>query len=420
MDTARIVRAWNAARDAIVAALNAKQSAPLERHALDEDARNAIAAYDAIREEVSKLNHALVAANDRIRVVQEQAAGANPQTIARDLARLRATRNRYAPEVAALCDDYLQAKQAKARTEEERAKARAALDAYRTNAFPASQTAINVYLRRFNAGFRLDSVSSTATRGGPACTYNVIINETPVSIGGAPPAEGQPSFRNTLSAGDRNTLALAFFFASLDQDPNLATRVVVIDDPISSLDDHRSLTTVQEVRRLAERAGQVIVLSHDKRFLCRIWNGADPTVRSALEIVRDGNGSTVRSWDVSQDSITEHDRRHARLREFVNSGTGDPRETARAIRPHLEAFLRVACPEHFPPGTLLGPFLGLCRQRVGQPNEILGQAAIRELGELTEYANRFHHDTNPAWETEVINDAELRSFVQRALAFARR
>ncbi len=39
---------------------------------------------------------------------------------------------------------------------------------------------------------------------------------------------------------------------------------------------------------------------------------------------------------------------------------------------------------------------------------------------LKEYANRFHHDTNPAWETEVINDGELRSFVQRALDFARR
>jgi wobble nucleotide-excising tRNase len=420
IDTARVVRAWNAARDAVVAALNAKQAAPLERHALDQDARNAIAAYDALRPEVSNLNHALVAANDRIRVVQEQAAGANPQTIARDLARLRATRSRHAPEIAALCTAYLEESEAKARTERERAETRAALDTYRANAFPASQTAINVFLRRLNAGFRLDSVTSTSTRGGPACTYNVVINETHVSIAGGTPEEGEPSFRNTLSAGDRNTLALAFFFASLDQNPNLATAVVVIDDPISSLDDHRSLTTVQEVRRLAERAGQVIVLSHDKRFLCRIWNGADSTMRSALEIVRDGDGSAVRPWDVAQDSITEHDRRHARLREFVDSGTGDPRETSRAIRPHLEAFLRVACPEHFPPGTLLGPFLGRCRQRVGQPNEILRQDATRELGELTEYANRFHHDTNPAWETEVINDAELRSFVQRALAFARR
>jgi wobble nucleotide-excising tRNase len=234
------------------------------------------------------------------------------------------------------------------------------------------------------------------------------------------PSQGEPSFRNTLSSGDRNTLALAFFFASLDQDPNLANAVVVIDDPVSSLDDHRSLTTVHEVRRLAQRAGQVIVLSHDKRFLCRIWDGADPTVRTALEIVRDDNSSMLRPWDVTQDSITEHDRRDARLREYVAARSGDQREIARNIRPHLEAFLRVARPEHFRPGTLLGQFLALCRQRLGQQNEILDQHATRELVELLEYANRFHHDTNPAWETEVINDGELRSFVQRTLGFARR
>lgn len=420
VDTARVVRAWNAARDAVMAALSAKQASPLERRTLDQQAREAIAAYDALRQEVSRLSDALLAANDRIRVVQEQAAGANPETIARDLARLRATRNRHTPEIAALCAAYLEEREAKAQTERERAEAKAALDEYRANAFPASQTAINVYLRRFNAGFRLDRVTSTPTRGGPTCTYDVVINERPVPIGGGTPEEGEPSFRNTLSSGDRNTLALAFFFAALDQDPDLRRKVVVIDDPISSLDDHRSLTTVQEVRRLAERAGQVIVLSHDKRFLCRIWTGASPTMRTALEIVRDGEGSTLRTWDVAEDSITEHDRRHMRLREFVDSGTGDQREIARDIRPHLEAFLRVACPEHFPPGRLLGPFLGLCHQRVGQPNEILDEAATQELGELTEYANRFHHDTNPAWETEVINDAELRSFVERALAFARR
>ena len=418
IDTAHVVRTWNAAREVIMAALSAKQAAPLERHTLEQSARGTIATYDALRLEISNLSDDLIAANDAIRVVQEQAAGANPETIARDRARLRATRNRHTPEIAALCTAYLEEKEAKAQTKRERTQARTALDEYRANAFPASQTAINVFLRRFNAGFRLDSVTSTPTRGGPTCTYQVVINDTSVVVGGGTPEEGEPSFRNTLSSGDRNTLALAFFFASLDQD--LASAVVVIDDPITSLDDHRSLTTVQEIRQLADRAGQAIVLSHDKRFLCRIWNGADSTMRSALEIVRDGNGSTVRTWDVAQDSVTEHDRRHLRLREFVDCGTGDTREAARAIRPHLEAFLRVACPEHFLPRTLLGSFLGICRQRFGQIGEVLDHAATQELGELTEYANRFHHDTNPAWETEEINDAELQSFVQRALSFTKR
>jgi wobble nucleotide-excising tRNase len=91
---------------------------------------------------------------------------------------------------------------------------------------------------------------------------------------------------------------------------------------------------------------------------------------------------------------------------------------AGAIRPVLESYLRVAIPEHFPPSTLLGVFRNICDQRVGKPNQILDAGETRELDELIEYANRFHHDTNPAWETEVINDGELQGFVARVLAFA--
>ena len=35
-------------------------------------------------------------------------------------------------------------------------------------------------------------------------------------------------------------------------------------------------------------------------------------------------------------------------------------------------------------------------------------------------ANRFHHDTNRAWETEAINDQALTHFCRRTLAFTQR
>ena len=73
----------------------------------------------------------------------------------------------------------------------------------------------------------------------------------------------------------RNTLALAFFFASLDQEGQLAQRIVIVDDPMTSLDEHRALTTVQEMRRLLTRVSQIVVLSHSKSFLCALWEGAD-------------------------------------------------------------------------------------------------------------------------------------------------
>ena len=422
IDTAAIARDWRAAREAISEALSAKQAAPLERILLPNQARIAVTAYETHRQTVAAMNRQLQQTNTAIRVVKEQAAIGNPAVLATDVARLKAVKARHTPATAALCQTYLAEKAAKATTEQRRDKAKAALGEYRANTFPGYQTAINLYLERFNAGFRLDSVAPVDTRGGPACTYNVVINNmnnVPVPVAGGEPAPGQPAFRNTLSSGDRNTLALAFFFASLDQDLGLATKVVVIDDPISSLDEHRSLTTVQEIRRLALQASQVMVLSHSKSFLCRIWDGADRTMRAALQVTRDAAGSTIVEWDVDDDSVTEHDRRHAMLREYLTTGTPNTREIARSIRPLLEAFLRVACPEHFPPGTLLGRFRDLCGQRVGTPQEILSAQHTQELRDLTEYANRFHHDPNPAWETETINDGELRGFVSRALRFAK-
>ncbi|MCP3475845.1 AAA family ATPase [Bradyrhizobium sp. CCGUVB1N3] len=165
----------------------------------------------------------------------------------------------------------------------------------------------------------------------------MLINDPAIPVATA--ALGRPSFRTSLSAGDRNTLALAFFFASIDQDPALADKIVVINDPVSSLDDHRSPTTVQELRRLAQRTRQVIVLSHNKPFLCNVWDAADQMPRAALEVVRDGTGSTLRAWDVNRDMITLHDQRHELLRNYIGSATGvDAREVAEALRPILEAF----------------------------------------------------------------------------------
>jgi len=419
-DTAAIVSQWQSARDVVATALASKQAAPLDRMTLTDVARGTIAAYEASRQTVIDLNQALQDANIRIQQVKQQAATANTGALSASLERLKAIRDRHTAATDALCMDYLKEKAAKAATEAQRDQTRAVLDQYKTGAFPACQDAVNAYLNRFNAGFTLGDVCSANTRGGPTCTYNVVINNTSISVGGGTPGPGTPSFRNTLSAGDRNTLALAFFLASLDQDPGLADKVVVIDDPISSMDEHRALTTVQEIRRLAQRASQVIVLSHSKPFLCSIWEGANQTLRAALQVTRDTVGSTINEWDVNQDCVTEHDRRHTLLREYMHNNTGNTREVAHAIRPSLEAFMRVACPEHFPPGTMLGIFRGLCEQRIGTAQEILDAATTQELRDLIEYANRFHHDTNPAWETVVINDGELRGFVRRTLAFAKR
>ena len=209
----------------------------------------AIEAFHRQRDAVTTISAALQRCNVSIELVREQAASANLATLQADLATLRAIKARHSPEINAACSAYSSEKAIKATTEKNRDDARANLDRYRTVIFPAYQTVINQYLRRFGAGFRLDSVSSVNNRGGSSCTWSVVINEVPVSV----TADTGPSFRNTLSAGDRNTLALAFFFASLDQEANLNDKIIVIDDPMSSLDEHRSRNTLHEMLQLLDR-----------------------------------------------------------------------------------------------------------------------------------------------------------------------
>ena len=124
---------------------------------------------------------------------------------------------------------------------------------------------------------------------------------------------------------------------------------------------------------------------------------------------------------MSQDCITEHDRNHAMVLKYIqHSEQEDERVVAAALRPILESFVRVAYPENFPPGSLLGPFLGICEQREGTPEQILTPQDRTELRHLLDYANRFHHDTNAAWQTVIINDQELLDFANRTLAFAKK
>ena len=68
------------------------------------------------------------------------------------------------------------------------------------------------------------------------------------------------------------------------------------------------------------RARQVIVLSHDKRFLCEIWQGADRSETVAFEMTKTGSESSLALWDVSNDAFTEYDRRHRAFHDYLANG----------------------------------------------------------------------------------------------------
>jgi wobble nucleotide-excising tRNase len=419
IDTSLIVRDWQTVRNQLLELFSQKRAAPLDAVTIPDVLRAAVQRHQVNLNELAKLNQQLSQENQEIAAVKQQLTDSNPEAIRADLVRLKTIQARYSTGTSALCANYLAEEQAKAATEILRDKTKEDLEHYRVGVFPTYQAAINRYLELFNAGYQIDEVKAVNTRGGAACTYNVVINNTRVAVTGNDPKLGEHSFKNTLSAGDRNTLALAFFLASIELDGR-GTKTVIIDDPVSSLDEHRSLVTVQEIKKLAANVSQVVVLSHSKPFLCQLWKTATNQSRAALHVLRDADGSTIDVWNVNSDSVTEHDKRDEALRVYLTQGGSNNREIATFLRPHVEAFFRVVCPEHFPPETLLGKFRDKCSRRVNTPEQILGQTDVQELGNILEYANRFHHDTNPSWRSEVINATELNGYVRRVLSFVKR
>ena len=420
IDTSEIFRDYKAARESMISLIAEKQASPLEKLPIPETAKVFVEVYRKQIVAIAEINELLEVANKAINGVKERVVSASVENLSATLNGLKTARIRHTPDISDACDAYLKELKEKSETEEMRDQTRTELDHHRETVFPKYQTAVNQYLEKFGAGFRLDNVKPANLRTGSTSTYEARVGDASVAVGRSNPTPSDPSFGSVLSAGDRTTLAFAFFLASLEQRDDLGDTVVVIDDPISSMDTDRSLTTVQEIRALTLRAGQVIVLSHEKAFLCRIWEHADHTKTVAFEIARSGDGSTLRMWDVSEDSLTEHDRRYKIFRGYLDTGTGEQRGVARDIRHHLEGFLRNACPGDFLPGNVLGhQFLAACQKRLYGTDEILSQVKLQQLGDILEYANKFHHDSNPAWATEPIHDGELRTFVKRTLDFTK-
>ncbi len=419
-DTSQVFEDWRNLRDALSALVAEKQSSPLEKFQASAKTLALLTTYDDHLSAIRAMNQRIKKANRAIQGVKERAGSADVGTLTDTLNRLESIKSRHTPDIASACDAYLEELTAKSQTEKARDLTREKLNHHRQSTFSTYQGAVNQYLARFGAGFRLSNMRPANLGSGSTSTYDAQIGNESIPIGKSKVAPEHPSFGSVFSGGDRTTLAFAFFLASLDERQDLEKIVVVIDDPISSMDAGRALVTAQEIRRLTSKARQVIVLSHDKRFLCKIWEHARRDDSVALEIARVEGGSTLLEWNVAEDSLTEHDRRHRVLKEYYENGQGDQREVAREIRHHLEGFLRTAYPSEFPSGSSLGAaFLAQCRKLLGQASQILDQARLQELREILEYANRFHHDTNPAWAVEPILDAELRTFIKRALDFAK-
>lgn len=415
---ADIIRScWLALRDAIQHLLDQKNRAPLELIAVDEALTKAWEEYEQSRAALDKYNARVQRFNRLITEKKNSLGGKSVSQAENDLLRLKNTKVRYSREVSGACERYIKLQEEKRLLEEEREQKRRELEEQTQQMLQQYQDCINQYLRRFGADFEIIDTTEQYYGGTPRLQYCLSIRGQKVDLD-VDDSTVVPSFGNTLSSGDKTTLALAFFLARIDSDTRINHKIIILDDPLSSMDGHRRMQTCQEILHLTARAKQVIVLSHDPYFLRMLWDGMlnNKNDVKTLTIIRSGGDSTIIPWDIERETRGEYFRNYCALAEYLEHGpSGDLRDVARCIRPLLEGNLRVRFPGCFGADYSLGDMILAIEQSQGDSPLVLLKSIHAELKDIHEYAKRYHHGDNPNASSEPISDGELRAYVMRTL-----
>jgi wobble nucleotide-excising tRNase len=318
-----------------------------------------------------------------------------------------------------MCDAYIRLLTEKEGFSSQKQQANKDLKHYAEQVLAKYEGGVNKHLADFGATFKLCNTATKLTGGKPATDYQLSINDTPVNLGESKSAVRGPCFKNTLSAGDKSALAFAFFIARLETDPKLTDYMVVFDDPISSLDANRRDCTQQEIRKLTQKAKQVVVLSHDPHFLLSIWSDEAQSTVKNLQITRTGQESELDEWDIEKATRDSYLQDYFTIDEYLEKGAkGDRRHIARCIRPLVEGNLRLRFPKHFGRAERLGGFIKKIRSASQNDTLTVLQPKLTELEAINDYAKKYHHDENPSGcDSEPINDMQLQSYAKRALKF---
>jgi wobble nucleotide-excising tRNase len=418
-DAHPLVDALSKVHDEASELLAQKIAAPLEAVALGNQFRQALADLARLSSVITEYNATLKALNAEVSAFKAKQTIGDVSKLKAELAGLRLVQIRHSADGLRALSNYIAAEQAKTQLEKEKIIAKNDLDNYAQAILATHEKRINELLQMFGANFRIDSTERSYVGGRPSSNYKLLINGVSVELGDEATPESVPSFRNTLSSGDRNTLALALFMSQLERDPNLKDKIVVFDDPFTSQDRSRRTATQALICNLGKTVAQIFVLSHDPHFLRALWDGyKGGGGNSCFQFMRMGNGTGIGDWDVVKETAGGYAKKHRVLwnyKYYPAICTTSPREVAQTIRPVLEEYLRLKLPHSFGDREWLGDFIAKIRNALDTDPLAAAKCIVDRLTMINEFSKRYHHNSNPNADAEILDEAELLSFVEQTL-----
>ncbi len=335
------------------ALLKIKQNALFKEIEISPKLEKALDRLRGVLQEIDGYNAAIRRLNESIDELRNETASGNLEIAENELAKLKYTQLRYSTEVAPECECFLNLGRHWTELDKEINRQRNINAQAIKNTFKQYGESLNKHLEVFGASFRVNDLTQTQHGGVFRAGYKIGLSGESVDLGQSKHDISKRSFRNVLSEGDKRTLALAFFLSQLDQLNNLNGKVIVFDDPVTSMDDSRRNNTILEIGRLAKRSKQVFVLSHRPEFLHSIWykfcrHGDGKIGSTQLEIRCARDSSVLTSWNMEATVASLHAKRIKRILEYYNDESDrDEDEISGELRPLLEYHYKIHYPELF-------------------------------------------------------------------------
>lgn len=402
--------------DLLIGLVEQKAAAPADAFGTPEQHADAKRLWGQFCGVYSDQNDVISKYTSEIEAFKRDLQNEDPVELLRQITEVQLAKVRHSDNVVSLFAELGQAEGELKAAEEKKIKARAKLTSLMSTTLAQYSQDINRHLINLGASFQIDTIKPTYTGSKPRTDYGISLRGKSIKL-----TNGTPSFATALSEGDKRTLAFAFFVASTLADPLIANQVVVVDDPVSSLDRSRRSYTMKLLGELSEKSEQLIVLAHDANFLrdtARILTKDNDALKvSTHQITRVTNAySGLASISLDRECETPYYTHYRTVDEYVAGNHSEMQQTAVALRPLLEGYLHRKFPGKLPTNLTLGGVLSEIDTAgaVGPFTSI--KQRLPEFRELNAFAGKFHHDTNPGFHAEVLDADEIAAYARRVLA----
>lgn len=376
----------------------------------------------AITDAVTAYNQAIDDIAPKIAALREGLDTADLDILQLKLEQLNLIQKRLTEDEQTFCTEYTILKTAVEQLAEDIETSTTQLDEHAKSILgdetnPLFETDINQTLQDLGAEFRIkkleikmDGRKKTASQ----TVFALEILEQTVSL--AASNQNEPCFKNTLSEGDKGTLAFALFLTSLKNDPSLSTALIVFDDPLSSMDEHRRYNTCKKLAELSQQCEQVITLSHNRHFILQIeevYKKKNLQSPRFIKIQRkEAKDSEIVALDIEEERKTQHHKNVDTLNTYLTADHKNTAEIQDLIRETLEVHLKFKFYLHLKGRGLIG--LGTIADTLQEHSKITVEhcAQIKELAGLS---NDSHHGDIPVPISATLSRDEILPEVRATL-----